>query len=53
MNDHIATLRAEIAKRDRCIEELERQLFVKDMIIRKQVIMLRREADENGEKPNR
>ena len=40
MNEHIATLRNEIDKRDRLIEELERRILVKNEIIRKQVIMM-------------
>ena len=35
MNEHIATLRNEIDKRDRLIEELERRILVKNEIIRK------------------
>lgn len=47
MNEHIATLRNEIDKRDRLIEELERKILVKNEIIRKQVIMLMK-ATEGG-----
>lgn len=36
----IATLQAEILKRDRYIEELEKELAIKDEIIRKQVVMM-------------
>lgn len=48
MNEHIATLRNEIDKRDRLIEELERRILVKNEIIRKQVIMLMKATE--GEK---
>lgn len=36
----ISTLQAEILKRDRYIEELEKELAIKDEIIRKQVVMM-------------
>lgn len=36
----ISTLQAEILKRDRYIEELEKELVIKDEIIRKQVVMM-------------
>ena len=36
----ISTLQSEILKRDRYIEELEKELVIKDEIIRKQVVMM-------------
>lgn len=42
----ISTLQAEILKRDRYIEELEKELAIKDEIIRKQVVMMTKSKTE-------
>lgn len=49
----ISILQAEIQKRDRYIDELEKELSIKDEIIRKQVVMMtksREEHDNDSEK---
>lgn len=50
MTNRLAQLQVEIDARDRKIDELERQLAVKDMIIRRQgVIISQLQEDENND----